>query len=102
MTGEDFRRSIEQKWGRAYDVQLQRRGSRVLLLVMWKYLGQRSFPLTAEEYTQHLEAILERLADWGVLEFALQQLQATRQRPRLGKAVSIPLDLGERASEWLL
>jgi hypothetical protein len=26
----------------------------------------------------------------------------TRDRPRLGKAVSIPLDLGERASEWLL
>ena len=102
MTGEELRRSIEEKWGRAYDVQLQRRGGRVLLLVMWKYLGQRSFPLTAAEYIEHLEAILERLSDWGVLESALQQLQASRQRPRLGKAVSIPLELGERASEWLL
>ncbi|MHC5824555.1 MAG: DUF3067 family protein, partial [Nostoc sp.] len=26
----------------------------------------------------------------------------TRDRPRLGKAVSIPLDLGDRASEWIL
>jgi len=27
-------------------------------------------------------------------------IEQTRDAPRLGKAVSIPLDLGERASEW--
>ncbi len=26
----------------------------------------------------------------------------TREKPRLGKAVSIPLNLGERAAEWLI
>ena len=102
MKGEDFRRFIVGKWGRAYDIQLQRRGDRVLLLVMWKYLGQRSFGLSEEEYLGHLESIMERLADWGVLEYAIQEMQSTRQRPRLGKAVAIPLDLGERASEWLI
>ncbi|WP_420093640.1 DUF3067 family protein [Fischerella thermalis] len=29
-------------------------------------------------------------------------MQGTRERPRLGKAVSIPLDLGERSTEWLI
>ncbi len=100
--GEEFRRLIVGKWGKAYDVQLQRRGNRVFLLVMWKYLGQKSYGLTQEEYLAHLESIVERLADWGMLEFAIQELQVTRQRPRLGKAVAIPLDLGERASEWLI
>ncbi|MGK7911018.1 MAG: DUF3067 family protein [Synechococcus sp.] len=102
MKGEDFRRFIVGKWGRAYDIQLQRRGERVLLLVMWKYLGQRSFGLSEDEYLGHLESVMERLADWGVLEFAIQEMQSTRQRPRLGKAVAIPLELGERASEWLI
>jgi hypothetical protein len=31
-----------------------------------------------------------------------EYIVTTRERPRLGKAVSVPLDLGERASEWLL
>ncbi|MEL7476346.1 MAG: DUF3067 family protein, partial [Cyanobacteria bacterium J06555_12] len=68
----------------------------------WKYLGQRSFGYSEDEYLGHLESVMERLADWGVLEFAIQEMQVTRQRPRLGKAVAIPLDLGERASEWLI
>jgi hypothetical protein len=29
-------------------------------------------------------------------------IKTTREKPRVGKAVSIPLELGERASEWLL
>ena len=29
-------------------------------------------------------------------------IKETRERPRLGKAVSVPLDLGERTSEWIL
>ena len=29
-------------------------------------------------------------------------IQETRERPRLGKAVSIPLNLGERAAEWFV
>ena len=102
MTGEQLRRFIERKWGRAYDLQLQRRGDRVWLLLMWKYVGQRSFPLSMEDYETHLETIVERLADWGVLDVVLGELQATKQRPRQGKAVTIPLDLGERASEWLI
>ncbi len=102
MKGEQLRRFIERKWGRAYDLQLQRRGDRVVLLVMWKYLGQRSFTLSEDEYTAHLESIMEKLSDWGVLEMAINELQATKQRPRQGKAVAIPLELGDRASEWLL
>jgi hypothetical protein len=102
MTGAEFRQFLLQKWGKSYDVRLQRRRDRVLLLVMWKFLEQQSFPLSEADYLEHLELVLERLSDWGVLESALQDIQTTRQKPRLGKAVTIPLDLGERASEWLL
>ncbi len=102
MTGTEFRNLLLQKWGKSYDVQLQRRGERVLLLVMWKYAEQASFPLSGDEYLLHLESILSKLTDWGVLAQVLEALEFTRQNPRLGKAVAIPLALGDRASEWLI
>ncbi|MEM6521649.1 MAG: DUF3067 family protein, partial [Cyanobacteria bacterium P01_C01_bin.70] len=38
----------------------------------------------------------------GQADHIRQVIAETRDRPRLGKAVSIPLDLGERGSEWLI
>ena len=29
-------------------------------------------------------------------------IEKTRDKPRLGKAVNVQLDLGDRASEWIL
>ncbi len=57
ITGAELRELIFRKWGRSYDVRLQRRGNRVYLHVMWKYLEQQSFPLSSEEYQQQLDAV---------------------------------------------
>ena len=35
-----------QKWGRTYDVRLNKQGSKMYLQVMWRFLEQQSFPLT--------------------------------------------------------
>jgi hypothetical protein len=69
---------------------------------MWKYLEQASFPLSEAEYLAHLEDVALYLHAWGGTDRVQTYIQQTRERPRLGKAVSIPLDLGERASEWML
>ena len=61
ITGEELRQLIVGKWGRSYDVRLQRRGSKVYLHVMWKHLEQRSFHLTAAQYQQQLDAVAEYL-----------------------------------------
>jgi hypothetical protein len=98
----DLQQALKEKWGRSYDVQLRRINKRVFLLVMWKYLEQTSFPLSEAEYQAHLEEVTQRLEEWGVLEQVIQEIWETSQRPRLGQAVSIALDLGSRASEWLL
>lgn len=105
MTGSDLHQLLLEKWGRSYDVQLRRTGDRVSLLVMWRYQEQQSFPLSAEDYLAHLEEIASYLQEWGVGEAVTEEIQSTRHRPRMGKAVTIPLELGslgERASEWLL
>jgi Domain of unknown function (DUF3067) len=102
MTGHELHQLLLNKWGRSYDVQLRRTQGKIFVQVMWRYLEQASFPMSEPEYFQHLEAIAHYLQAWGgdlqVQDYVLQ----TRERPRLGKAVSIPLELGERASEWML
>lgn len=102
ITGEELHQLLLDKWGKSYDVRLRRFRGRIYLQVMWKYLEQVSFPLSAEDYFAHLEAIALYLNGWGSVEQVKDFIEKTRERPRLGKVVSIPLDLGERASEWLL
>lgn len=102
MTGQQLRKLLLDKWGYSYDLQLRRVQGKILLLVMWKYLEQVSFPLTEAEYLAHLEAIAAYLEAWGSGDYVQTFIAQTKERPRLGKAVSIPLELGERASEWIV
>ncbi len=102
MTGQELRQLLISKWGRSYDIQLRRTQGKIFVLIMWKYLEQVSFPMTEEEYLEHLSAVGAYLQAWGGVEQVQAYIQQTKERPRLGKAVSIPLELGERASEWIL
>ncbi|MFO0150107.1 MAG: DUF3067 family protein [Microcystis sp.] len=102
MTGVDLQQLLLEKWGRSYDIQLRRIKDKVHVQVMWKYLEQASFPLSESEYLEHLNAIANYLHEWGGVSQFQAFIRETRERPRLGKAVSLALDLGERASEWLI
>lgn len=102
MTGEELQGILLSKWGRSYDIQLRRIKGRIFVQIMWKYLEQASFPLSEQEYLEHLEAIASYLNAWGGVPQFKNFIEQTRERPRLGKVISIPLDLGERASEWIL
>jgi len=102
MTGDELRERLLAKWGRSYDLQLRRTKGKIYLQVMWKYLEQASFPLSETEYSDRLQAIATYLNAWNCAASVALALEQTRERPRLGKAVNIPLDLGDRASEWIL
>lgn len=102
MTGEELRELLLNKWGCSYDIQLRQVRDKIFVQVMWKYLEQVSFPLTEAQYIEHLNAIVSYLEAWGGVSQVQEYIEKTRDRPRLGRAVSIPLDLGERTSEWIL
>ncbi|MGL4500582.1 MAG: DUF3067 family protein [Planktothrix sp.] len=102
MTGEDLRQLLLNKWGVSYDIQLRRTRGKIFLQIMWKYLEQLSFPLNEADYIAHLNAITNYLNSWGSTEQVRHYILNTREKPRLGKAVSIPLDLGGRSSEWMV
>ena len=102
MTGTELHQLLLQKWGYSFDVQLRRTKGKIFVQVMWKYLEQASFPLSESEYLAHLSAIATYINAWNSEEQIKIFLQKTKERPRLGKAVSIPLELGERSAEWIL
>lgn len=102
MTGQELHELIVGKWGYSFDVQFRRQQNQLFFQVMWRYLEQASFPLTETEYFEHLDGIATYLVAWGQAEYVRTAIAETREKPRLGKAVSILLDLGERSSEWLL
>jgi hypothetical protein len=101
MTGADLQSLLIDKWGYSFDIQLRRAQGKIFLQVMWRYLEQVSFPLSEAEYLAHLDQILLYLNEWGQVDYIKQCINETRDRPRLGKAVSIALPLGDRALEWL-
>lgn len=102
MTGDDLQQLLIEKWGYSYDLQLRRTQGKLFLQVMWRYLEQVSFPMSDEDYSEHLDAIAAHIGEWGVAAQVRQFIEETRERPRLGKAVNIPIDLGPRATEWLI
>lgn len=102
MTGTDLQELLVSKWGKSYDVQLRRSQGKVFVQVMWKYLEQVSFPMNETEYLAHLDTIANYLNGMGGAAQFQEYIQKTSDRPRLGKAVSIALNLGERGSEWIV
>ncbi len=102
MTGEELHQLLISKWGRSFDVQLRKVQDKIFFQVMWKYLEQASFPMTEAEYMEHLADVANYLNAWGCTAQVAEHITQTSDRPRLGKAVSIPIDLGDRASEWIL
>jgi hypothetical protein len=103
MTGAELRASLLAKWGCSYDVQLRQTGGKIYLQIMWRYLEQASFPLSEGEYLAHLDRIVTYLNDWQVADQVRERIATHPTRPRLGKAIGIPLQLPQgRQVEWLL
>ncbi|XP_027362163.1 uncharacterized protein LOC113869861 [Abrus precatorius] len=108
FSGFDLATLIRNKYGRSYDVQLVKKefmGRNLLALnVMWKYMEQRSFPLTEEEYIMRLDNVADTLKCWGAVSHIRNSLTKSKERPRIGKAVSIFIDIDEsggRSNEWI-
>ena len=103
LTSTEVLQILRQRWQASYDLQLIVRRGRLYLQVMWGYLEQQSFPMTAEDYGARLEELVLNLNGLGVAPQVRQWLSTTPDKPRLGKAMSLALDLPEgRASEFLI
>jgi hypothetical protein len=103
LTADELLALLRSRWQASYDLQLVQRRGRLYLQVMWGYLEQQSFPLSPSEYQERIVQLVGALNDLGVAPEVRRWLATTRDRPRLGKALSLPLAPGAgRASEFML
>eukprot|EP00639_Heterosigma_akashiwo_P003837 CAMPEP_0194589098 /NCGR_PEP_ID=MMETSP0292-20121207/20344_1 /TAXON_ID=39354 /ORGANISM="Heterosigma akashiwo, Strain CCMP2393" /LENGTH=246 /DNA_ID=CAMNT_0039446069 /DNA_START=272 /DNA_END=1013 /DNA_ORIENTATION=- len=100
FSGYDLFDLIVDKWGVAYDIRLKKEtfaGKPMLFInVLWRYLGQKSFPFKDEtEYLEHLQAVAELLVKWERVDHVKEKIAECRKRPQayFGYAVAIPLNL---------
>ena len=93
---------LRQRWRATYDLQLVVRRRRLYLQVMWAYLEQQSFPMDLETYRQHLGEVLDVVNRLGLAGEVRRWLGSTRDKPRLGKAMSLPLQVAGPEAETLL
>jgi hypothetical protein len=103
LSGVELLGLLRQRWQASYDLQLVQRRGRLYLQVMWAYLEQQSFPLSAEAYGARLEEVAGLLNGMGVAAQVRQWLSTTTDKPRLGRAMGLALDLpAERLGEYLI
>ncbi|XP_010523586.1 PREDICTED: uncharacterized protein LOC104801903 [Tarenaya hassleriana] len=116
FSGLDLATLIRKKYGKSYDVQLIKKVLIWNRSNCWSFAvvnnrrlqqidgEQRSFPLTEEEYILRLDDVANTLKCWGAVSHIRNSLAKSKERPRIGKAVSIFIDMDEtggRANEWI-
>lgn len=111
-TGRELIELIFSKYGKEHDVSFVRRDipgkTLVSLNIYHAHLGQRSFPMTKEDYEEKMDGVAITLNAWGqwhTVETFLKEPVAPRRglpsRPIVGNAVSIKLELTkEQIQEW--
>ncbi len=90
------------RWGKKYDFRLFRRGKFVYFQMMWGFLGQESFPMNEVEYKKSLADKIEILNRCGYSVEVREWLKKVNARPRLGRAVSLKLNVNEKMKEFLI
>ena len=61
MSGDELRNIVLRRYGRLYDARICQRRDRfnklqIYLQIMWKFLGQKSFPLSEAEYVEQTDS----------------------------------------------
>ena len=93
---------LRQRWRATYDLQLVVRRRRLYLHVMWAYLEQQSFPMDEIAYREHLAEVLDVVNRLGLAAEVRHWINTTRDKPRLGKALSLQLQAEGPAAQNLL
>ena len=102
LTVEELIGCLRQRWRATYDLQLVVRRQRLYLQVMWAYLEQQSFPMDEVTYRAHIAEVLDVVNRLGLAAEVRRWITTTRDKPRLGKALSLQLQAEGPAAQSLL
>ncbi len=99
---EEVIKVLRNRWGVTYDLRILKKDKRLYFQIMWGFLEKQSFPLTEKEYRENLAEVLDVVNRLGKSSNVRNWLLKIEGKPRLGKALSLPLMGDERLEEFLL
>ena len=99
---EEVMECLRRRWGVTYDLRLLIKKDRIYLQMMWAFLEQQSFPMDEENFKDHLNRILEIINRGGKSDFVRNWLENVQAKPRIGKAITLPLPMDHRMAEFVL
>ena len=99
---EEVMRFLQKRWGVTYELKLLVKGKSLFLQIMWGFLEQQSFPLSEEEYREELAKIIDVINRLDQTSEVRTWLLSQDRKPRLGRALSLPLRADEGLEEFLL
>jgi hypothetical protein len=103
LSATELNQLLRERWQASYDLRLVQRQGRLYFQVMWGHLEQQSFPLTPQGYSERLEEVAATLNALGAANQVRLWLRTTRDKPRMGRALSLALTIQQaRAVEFLL
>ncbi len=102
LSVEEVMRLLRIRWGVAYDLQLVLREKRLYLQIMWGYLEQQSFPMDEKGYRSNLNKVLEVINRLDQAHRVREWLVNENDKPRVGRALTLPLKGDERLEEFVL
>jgi hypothetical protein len=103
LSAEELIGLLQRRWQASYDLRLVQRQGRLYFQVMWGHLEQQSFPMTPQAYRERVAQVAATLNALGAANQVRTWLENGRDRPRMGKALSLSLRVSDpRAVEFLL
>ena len=99
---EEVMGCLRRRWGVTYDLKLLIKSDRIYLQMMWGFLEQQSFPMDEKTFREHLNRTLEIINRGGQSDFVRNWLENVQAKPRLGKAITLPLPMDQRMDEFVL
>jgi len=99
---EEVMRFLQKRWGVTYELKLLVKGKSLFLQIMWGFLEQQSFPLSEEKYREELAKIIDVINRLDQASEVRVWLLLQESKPRLGRALSLPLREAEGLEEFLL
>ncbi len=99
---EEIIRFLQKRWGVTYELKLLVKGKSLFLQMMWGFLEQQSFPWSEEKYREELAKIIDVINRLDQASEVRVWLLRQESKPRLGRALSLPLRADEGLEEFLL
>ena len=102
LEAEEVMECLRRRWGVTYDLRLLIKRDRIYLQMMWGFMEQQSFPMDEETFRDHLNRTLEIINRGGQSDFVRNWLENVQAKPRLGRAITLPLPVDPRMDEFVL